>query len=326
MAGPYYVYSEADLNIPLALGDTSITSALLAPDVMNISDDDLFLNGLATSQSGILSLDQNQILSSGLVLDGISVGNANDIIFASNWSLDIETAGGQVITLYPIVTMDPVTGDAVQAGLVSTAPLAPSTGYTLTTITPFAPVAYANLAPCFTRDTLIECKNGPKAVQNIREDDAVVTRDHGLQTVRWIGQRRVCGLGEMAPVRFKAGVLGNSEDLRVSPMHRMVVSGSRAELLFGEPEFLVHASHLCDGGQIFREPVAEETYFHLMFDQHEIICAYGCWSESFALSKAGLEAVDDATRAEIILLFPELIEGWVDALPTLAPLEAKIAL
>ncbi len=187
-------------------------------------------------------------------------------------------------------------------------------------------MAYANLAPCFTRDTLLECKNGPKAVQDIREGDMVVTRDHGLQTVRWVGLRRVCGLGKMAPVRFKAGVLGNSEDLRVSPMHRMVVSGPRAALLFGESEFLAHASHLCDGDQIFHEPVAEVTYFHLMFDQHEIICAYGCWSESFSLSKAGLEAVDGATRAEIISLFPELIEGWVDALPSLTPQEAKIAL
>jgi len=89
---------------------------------------------------------------------------------------------------------------------------------------------------------------------------------------------------------------------------------------------LAHASHLCDGDQIFREPVSEVTYFHLLFDKHEIIKAHGCWSESFAPSEAAMGTMSEATRAEILKLFPQLDDDWQDALPTLSAAEAQMAL
>ncbi len=326
MAGPFYVYSEADLNIPLAINDSSTTSALLAPDVLNVSDDDLILDDIASAAAGTTPLDTNQTLASGLVLDGVSVGDANDLVYASGGFITIETAAGQLIDLYPIITVDPLTNIPTPAGFVATAPLAPSTGYTLTSFSPDGAVAYSDLAPCFTADTLIECAHGPVPVQDIQEGDMVVTRDHGLQAVRWVGRQAVAGMGEMAPVRFKAGVLGNRADLVVSPMHRMLISGPRAELLFGHTEMLAHAVDLCDGDRIFRAPVAEVTYFHLLFDRHEILNTYGCWSESFAPSAAALNTVEAATRAEILKLFPQLDGTWQDALPTLSAAEAAMAL
>lgn len=129
----------------------------------------------------------------------------------------------------------------------------------------------------------------------------------------------------MAPVRVKAGALGNTVDMRFSPMHRLLINGPRAELLFGAPEVLAHAAHLCDGDQIFSAPCAEVTYYHILFDHHEIICAHGCWSESFAPSEAALEAVDGQTRGELLKLFPELDQDWQDALPTLSAAEAQLA-
>jgi hypothetical protein len=130
----------------------------------------------------------------------------------------------------------------------------------------------------------------------------------------------------MAPIRVKAGVLGNTVDLRFSPMHRILISGPRAELLFGAPEVLAHAAHLCDGDQIFRAPCAEVTYYHILFDNHEIIRAHGCWSESFAPTEAALDAAGAQTRAELLKLFPELGQDWQDALPTLTAVEAQLAI
>ena len=187
-------------------------------------------------------------------------------------------------------------------------------------------MAYSQLAPCFTRDTLIECASGPVPVQDIQVGDLLVTRENGPQAVRWVGHRRVVGRGEVAPVRIKAGALGNGADLLVSPMHRMLVSGPRAEVLFGKGALLAHAAHLCDGDRIFREPCAEVTYFHILFGRHEIICAHGCWSESFAPSEAALDAVGEQTRAELLKLFPKLEQDWRDALPTLSAAEARLAI
>jgi hypothetical protein len=211
-------------------------------------------------------------------------------------------------------------------GFVGTDPIPAGTSYVYTGILGPGTVPYAALANCFTLDTMIECENGPKAVQDIIEGDLIVTRDNGLQAVRWVGRRKVAGKKDMAPVRIKAGALENVADLLVSPMHRMVLSGTRAEVLFGVSDVLAHASHLCDGDQIFREPVSEVTYFYLLFDKHEIIKAHGCWSESFAPSEAAMGAVSEATRAEILKLFPQLDDDWHDALPTLSAVEAKMVI
>ena len=51
----------------------------------------------------------------------------------------------------------------------------------------------------------------------------------------------VAGAGAGAPVLIPAGALGNTRDLLVSQQHRMLVTGWRAELMFGEPEVLVAA-------------------------------------------------------------------------------------
>jgi len=58
----------------------------------------------------------------------------------------------------------------------------------------------------------------------------------------------VPGRGRLAPVRLRPGVLtGLERDLVVSPQHRVMFNGYRAELLFGEREVLVPARHLVDG-------------------------------------------------------------------------------
>ncbi len=108
------------------------------------------------------------------------------------------------------------------------------------------------VVPCFTPGTLIACEAGEVPVEALRPGDRVVTRDHGVQVVRWVGQKRL-GRAELAaepklqPVLIRAGALGAGlplRDMRVSRQHRMLVGGPRAELLFGAEEVLVRAEHL----------------------------------------------------------------------------------
>ena len=159
--------------------------------------------------------------------------------------------------------------------------------------------------PCFTPGTLIATPSGPRRIEAIGVGDLVTTRDHGPQPVRWTGVRRVPGHGDFAPISIAAGALGNRRHLLVSPQHRMLVTGWRAELLCGADEVLVAACHLVDDQAIRPAPAHKVTYLHLMFEAHEIIFAEGAATES--LDPSGEFARRDSSVArEIQALFPEL--------------------
>lgn len=180
--------------------------------------------------------------------------------------------------------------------------------------------------PCFTHGTMISTPLGECPVQDLRVGDIVVTRDHGPQTLRWVGERTVCGTGRFAPIHFLPGAVGNARDLLVSPQHRMLISGWRAELFFGEAEVLVAAKHLLNGRTVlpFLTPVVE--YFHLLFDQHEIVFAEGAPTESFYPGKAVL-AADRDICIEVSTLFPALADtaqAWPFALPVICRAEAGV--
>ncbi|WP_424942946.1 Hint domain-containing protein [Aliiroseovarius crassostreae] len=159
---------------------------------------------------------------------------------------------------------------------------------------------------CFARNTRIDTPFGPRPVQDLQPGDLVITRDHGLQPVRWIGARSVVGKGRFAPIRICKGAIGNSRALLVSPQHRMLYGGGDANLMFGQDEVLIPAKHLVDARRIYREVRPEVTYYHLLFDRHEIIFAEGVPSESFHPAEPVLDGLINETREELFALFPEL--------------------
>lgn len=161
--------------------------------------------------------------------------------------------------------------------------------------------------PCFVSGTRIETDCGDIPVEDIRVGDLVRTMDHGLQPVRWTGQRRVSATDQFAPVRISKGALGNKRDLLVSPQHRILISGWRAELLFGENQILAAAKHLCNHDKIHIARQSQVTYVHLLFDRHEIIFSEGIPSESFDPCGQMLED-DRMLRVELEQLFPEIVE------------------
>ncbi len=163
-----------------------------------------------------------------------------------------------------------------------------------------------NIAPCFAAGTLIRTECGERPIEELRPGDLIPTLTNGLQPIRWIGKRRVAAQGGFAPVLFRAGAIGNRRDLRVSPQHRMMLSDWRVELYTGAPEALVAARHLVNGRNIVTDPGGEITYFHMLFDRHEIIRAEGCLSESFYPGRMGLSALQEEARAELLALFPQL--------------------
>jgi hypothetical protein len=92
----------------------------------------------------------------------------------------------------------------------------------------------------------------------------------------------------------------------------MLVAASRAELLFGEHEVLVAATHLTvRPGVEVQSATVQVTYIHLLFDRHEIIRANGAWTESYQPGEMSLAGMDDGPRREVLSLFPELALGFL---------------
>jgi hypothetical protein len=159
---------------------------------------------------------------------------------------------------------------------------------------------------CFTPGARILTQWGERPVESLRVGDMVVTRDHGLQPIRWVGKRTVAGLGDFAPISIASSVMGGQDPLLVSPQHRLLFTGYQAELLFGESEVLVAAKHMVNGRDVIVSPRDAVTYIHIMFDRHEIIYADGIGTESFYAGDMALGAIDAAAREELFAIFPEL--------------------
>lgn len=174
------------------------------------------------------------------------------------------------------------------------------------------------IIPCFTPGTLVDTVHGPVPVESIAVGDLVLTRDSGYRPVRWVGRRDLSPADlvarpEFRPIRIARDALGPDcpeRDMLVSPQHRMLITGARAELVAGEAEVLVAARHLAGRPGIGRAmPEGGISYIHIMFDEHEIVRADGAWSESFQPGRASLDGLGAAQRDEIMALFPELATG-----------------
>ncbi len=168
--------------------------------------------------------------------------------------------------------------------------------------------------PCFTPGTMIATRSGLTAVENLRAGDEVLTRDHGYRPLVWTGQRGLSAADliarpQLCPVRIAAGALGKGlpvRDMLVSPQHRMLIEGSRAEMLFGEAEVLVAALHLIGLPGICSVFQPAVSYVHIMFDRHEIVCADGAWSESFQPAQRMLNGMEQEQADEIRAMFPAI--------------------
>ena len=79
-----------------------------------------------------------------------------------------------------------------------------------------------------------------------------------------------------------------------------------AELLFGEDEVLVAAKDLVNECSIWVREGGTVDYFHLLFDEHQIIWSEGLQTESFHPGPVTLSGFDDGVREELFTLFPDL--------------------
>jgi hypothetical protein len=161
---------------------------------------------------------------------------------------------------------------------------------------------------CYVQGTLIATPKGEKPIEYLKPGDLVLTRDNGVQDIRWIGSRHIGwntlqSNPHIKPVVIRWGALdwgAPAHDLYVSPNHRILVRDENGD------EVLAAAKQLVGNDGIEEVDAMGVTYFHLMFERHEVILSDGMWTESFQPSDYALGTVGNAARAEILALFPEL--------------------
>lgn len=215
-----------------------------------------------------------------------------------------------------------LTVDDIVAGEILVDFTAPSVGQTITVSAEITSIVGTSgtgtdsaAIVCFVKGTLITTADGQTPVEDLKVGDLVQTLDRGLQTLRWIGRRNIDAneLAEnknMRPIRIHKNVISAEEgagDLVVSPQHRIMIASKVAQRMFGDKEVLVAAKQLLaiDGVDV-AEDFEDVTYFHILFDQHEIIYANEIPAESLYLGQEAQKSLSDEGREEIYTLFPEV--------------------
>ena len=170
------------------------------------------------------------------------------------------------------------------------------------------------VVPCFTPGTRIATPEGERRVEDLAVGDRVITRDNGIQVIRWLGTRSLESSDlkqaeHLQPILIREGALGNGlpeRDMMVSPNHRVLVANDKTALYFEDREVLVAAKHLTGLVGIDAVETSSVTYIHFMFDQHEVVLSDGAWTESFQPGDQTLRGLDNTQRNEVFELFPEL--------------------
>lgn len=231
-----------------------------------------------------------------------------------NYYYNVVGDDGSSFTVYVVAIGSSAVADNV-TGLVSEQHLKPGVTYTIVGHSSLYNVPYTALV-CFAGGTRITTAEGERDVADLEPGEEIETLDHGLQELRWIGQRvlssaELLTYQNLRPIRIEAGALGDGlpkRDLRVSPQHRILVRSKIAQRMFEADEVLVPATALTSLPGISRddslEPVA---YYHLLFDQHEVIWSEGAATESLYIGPEALKALGEDAIREISALFPELL-------------------
>ena len=163
-----------------------------------------------------------------------------------------------------------------------------------------------NSVPCFVAGTLIRTPEGEVPVDMLRPGDLVMTQDDGAQPLRWIGHRRVAAIGDFAPIQIAANTFGRHRALLLSPLHRVLIRDSLAELLFGEREVLIAARDLVNDRSVRRIEGGMVDYVHILFDRHQVVFSEGLATESFLPGPQTTRSFESEIVAEICTLFPEI--------------------
>jgi len=307
-------FSSSGNTVSLAANYDPATDVLIEV----IDDDNVFDGDLNNDEDGN---DSNQF---GIVtdLDGNFIAGGPTTTIYAEQQFNLVAPDGSTITLYQVeVDSDPNSsaGSGIFVGFLPTSPLIPGVTYTFTSsnTTPTNNQEFDDIigAVCFTPGTKITTPSGDRLIEDLKVGDLVITADNGIQTIRWVGRKKITGArlhvhDHLRPVKIKKGAFGKglpNADMWLSPHHRVLISGHTLSLHYGTREALAPIKGLSNDHSIFSDYNLKSTeYIHILFDKHEIVYSNGIASESFHPGAVGLNTIEEASRNELFEVFPEL--------------------
>lgn len=265
--------------------------SLLTPTTVNGKDVYLIERGDPTNFNGVAFGEAVSLSDSGTVFSFVSfddtVGGVTAITGPANGmtSTDIGMAGSGS-------SLETTDGGA--------------TYFTQTTPDP-------NNVTCFVAGTRISTKAGLVRVEDLEDGADILTQNGTYKTLRKVFSRKLTqsdldAKPNLYPVRITAGSMGTdlpARDLLVSRQHRMVMASPIVRRMFDTSAVLVAAIHMTDAPGIDVDTsLTSVTYFHLLFDDHEVIFAEGAPTESFFLGAEAIKTLPIASLDELKDIFP----------------------
>ncbi|WP_156121780.1 Hint domain-containing protein [Halocynthiibacter namhaensis] len=309
---------------PFGLTNVTVTNAY----TVDIVDDDNLLE----------HSDDNGLPSGSAQLDVSSVPGLNNSVNFQVFESRSGFVNGSPVTFTLLqwsgIDYMVLTGGSVSVGQTITGTAngpAPNAG----------PTDYSTLPDfvCFAAETLIETPAGARRIDTLTSGDLVVLANGSVKPIRWIGKRVLSpddlkDAPHLRPIRIGAHSFGRNsptQDVHLSPQHRIAVTSGALEMLMEHPVMLTSAKAVLGRtGVEQNQDVQEVTYFHMMFDQHEMLNVCGLMCESFYPGTVSMDALSNDVRAELFELFPDLETDDASygptVLPVMKPFEAQIVL
>ncbi|MGH1368914.1 MAG: Hint domain-containing protein [Maritimibacter sp.] len=176
---------------------------------------------------------------------------------------------------------------------------------------PLSVFSTSGLAP----SALVETVNGPVLARDLKPGDRVLTRDNGVQSVRWAGESMSMfdpdaeQASAKGPVRIRAGALGTNKEagnLVLAPGQQVLVRGIMNELLFGTDEVMASVGDLAHLDGVDFVPRSVVRWQHVLLDTHELLNVNGVWMESFSPEMWSIRVAFPEQWEEITTAVPRL--------------------
>lgn len=172
--------------------------------------------------------------------------------------------------------------------------------------------------PCFTEGARILTAFGDVPVEDLRTGDLIHTIDNGLQPIKWIGKRELGGARlhvepQLLPVRICANAFGTGQpytDILLSPGHRILLEDALLKEGYSPEGLLAPIEALINGKTVrTEEEIRSVTYYHLLFEEHQIVYVEGFQAETFFPTPAAIANITGESREALYQAVPRLREN-----------------
>ncbi len=154
---------------------------------------------------------------------------------------------------------------------------------------------------------MIMTLTGMVRVENLRPSDRVLTRDNGFQPVGWVGARRFNPEYER-PICLPKGFSSDfptERNLLLSPKHRVLRFDGNRSGYQNREETLIEAKDIAMAAPVRPASLYPNFYVHVLFEQHQIICADGIWVESLRPTADMIAGLSWANSSSMVAQLPK---------------------